>query len=769
MSNTIVSDIEQVRAALDDAGYLHGHPSGDEQRMFCPICEDPDDSHSPSASINLDTGMWNCLKSDSEHGGSLISLHKAVAGKGVKLAPLSDGTVKAVSVSRPKPRVVARPVDATALLRIERAELRLWDEDRASEGHLRFLMDKRGLLPETITANRLGLEYSKRDEDWRILIPVILDGKVINVRRYKMNAEPGDKMRSLQGHGSGAMLFGADLLIEHPDAPVLLCESELDCILANQEAAQEDGTRLYVAVTGTGGAGNVPANLDLLAGREVYIGYDADEAGRKGASAVAKRLAELGTTAGVLDLTALGLDPESGQDITDLLIQHGTAYDLAEAFEHAHTQESRPRFVRVTAAQLAEPVPAMEWLVEDVWAEGGYGVYGGAKKTLKTYNLLALAIAVASGKPFLKHFGVPHARPVVMYLSEGGDKGTRRRLQQIAAWMGVELASIPLTLVFDSAPIGSAELTNAIRRECRELRPGLVILDALYAFHAHDIEVSNLYARGQMLRDLEQLVVAADRALIVADHFSKMRSKELDLDAISQSGVAEWAHSWALSKHRAPADVAAGEFKLAVQYGGRDGYGADYAIDWHLGSRGADGLHAGPVSADVSFLIGDGAEPMSAGDRITNALRDVMQRNPFEFTRDEIIKQVTGGNSARREAFNALEDSPGVEQRTVQREDSSGRSRSTVVWGASRRIPLGLATAANGGESPADAEEATYSAGDTPPDGAAVNGSEQADSEALGEPPLSPAANGGVSQPTPRDPSPRKGSVRRRKSGGERR
>lgn len=436
MSNTIAADIEQVRAALDGAGYLHGHPSGDEQRMFCPICEDPDDSHSPSASINLDTGMWNCLKSDSEHGGSLISLHKAVAGKGVKIAPLSSGTVKAVSVSRPKPRVEAKPVDATALLRIERAELRLWDEDRASEGHLRFLMDKRGLSPETITANRLGLEYSKREEDWRILIPVILDGKVINVRRYKMNAEPGDKMRSLQGHGSGAMLFGADMLIQHPDAPVLLCESELDCILANQEAVQEDGTRLYVAVTGTGGAGNVPANLDLLAGREVYIGYDADEAGRKGASAVAKRLAELGTTAGVLDLTALGLDPDSGQDITDLLIQHGTAFDLAEAFERAGDPVEIARQTRVDALveegrareaarqvlsaddweppedhgswadQLANPPEPVQWRIEELLFDGANVMLNAITKAGKTVLSLNVARCLLTGEKLFDRFRV---------------------------------------------------------------------------------------------------------------------------------------------------------------------------------------------------------------------------------------------------------------------------------------------------------------------------------------------------------------------------
>ena len=61
---------DTVRAAFSE--YAVGPESDGEQRMFCPVCEDPTSSKSPSASMNADTGVWNCLKGS--HGGSIWDL-----------------------------------------------------------------------------------------------------------------------------------------------------------------------------------------------------------------------------------------------------------------------------------------------------------------------------------------------------------------------------------------------------------------------------------------------------------------------------------------------------------------------------------------------------------------------------------------------------------------------------------------------------------------------------------------------------------------------
>src|SRR5690349_9559669 len=61
---------DTVRAAFSP--YAVGPENDGEQRMFCPICEDPLSSNSPSASMNAESGVWNCLKGN--HGGSIYNL-----------------------------------------------------------------------------------------------------------------------------------------------------------------------------------------------------------------------------------------------------------------------------------------------------------------------------------------------------------------------------------------------------------------------------------------------------------------------------------------------------------------------------------------------------------------------------------------------------------------------------------------------------------------------------------------------------------------------
>lgn len=740
-SESITSDTERILTALDSAGYLVGsRGSDDEQRMYCPACEDPDTSHSPSASLNVVKAEFNCLKSSGDHGGGLDKLNHYMSARGIGVGKLSSATLTASRERVPKVRPTAKPLPGPLRLRYEHAEQRLWEGDDVANDHLRFLQDERGLTAETIRKAGLGLEFIEHGDDaeWRITIPVVQEGKLINVRRYLPHAADR-KIISLHGHGAGAFLYNADALAEHPDLPVLLCESEFDCLLAQQES---EG--LYVAVTGTGGASNVPADIDRLAHRETFIAYDADDAGTKGGEKVASRLRELGAKPGIIDLTALGLAPGSGEDVTDLLMEHVTALGLAEAFDAARDDTPRPRFERFTAADLAQPVPAMTWLVKDVWPLGAYGVSGGAKKTLKTYNLLALVIAVASGRPFLGKFVVPEPRPVLMYLAEGGRTSTMRRLQQIAQWMDVDLASLPITMSFDSAPIGSAELTTALRRDCAMDRPGLVVLDALYAFHAADIEVSNLYARGQMLREIERLVVTPDRGLIIADHFSKMRSQELDLDAVSQSGVGEWVQSWILAKHRVPPKVSEGEFRLAVQYGGREGYGNEWAIDWSLGALGDDGIHGGPVEVrvrplgEVAALVPE-QEKVSREEEIARALLAELQARPFELTREDAIQSVKGSKLLKREAFDRLEASGVAESRRVERVGRDGKTRPATVWGAPNKLSISGVQLAP--------DESTS---------AAQNG---AGSRPIQLPPKSSAAIGASSRRTPRSPSRQKAST----------
>ncbi|MCM3503025.1 AAA family ATPase [Microbacterium sp. P26] len=515
-SKSIRADVEGLRASLDAAGYIHGQPSGTEQRLYCPACESPHTSRSPSGMLNLDTGQYNCLKSDGEHGGSIAKLRRLMTARGITAAPLSDAAMRAVRNPVPKPRAKPREVDKATRLRVDRAELRLWEEDGVSDDYLRFLTDRRGLSLDTIEEARLGLEFNERDNEWRILIPVIQDGTIINVRRYLVDApNAANKIISIQGHGTGSFLYGVDDLAAHPDLPVFVTEGEFDRLLAQQES---DGR--YVAVSGTGGAKNVPADLDVLVGREVYIGYDCDEAGREGAAKVSKQLRELGGSASIVDLTSLGLSPDSGEDVTDLLLWHATADDLAEAFDAAASASDQiadertakineqAEWLRIQrearavlsaegweppgdqgswAVQKDEPDQEIAWLIPELAFQGANVVVNAQAKSGKTSLILNVAHSLLSGDPLFGHFSVepiPQGRSVAWWNAELFDRQARAWLRDFD--MPRAEAFFPEHLRGYAVPFDVAEVESWAVSWLRERNVSVWLLDPMSALYTGD-------------------------------------------------------------------------------------------------------------------------------------------------------------------------------------------------------------------------------------------------------------------------------------------
>jgi len=105
---------------------------------------------------------------------------------------------------------------------------------------------------------------------------------------------------------------------------VLLCEGEMDCLLANQIG--------YNAITTTGGANTWKRqwNADFR-NKTVYICYDIDEAGNQGAKKVAEELLQVTDKVKIIHLPIV--DPPDG-DITDYFVALGhSREDLDEVID----------------------------------------------------------------------------------------------------------------------------------------------------------------------------------------------------------------------------------------------------------------------------------------------------------------------------------------------------------------------------------------------------------------------------------------------------
>jgi putative DNA primase/helicase len=132
-------------------------------------------------------------------------------------------------------------------------------------------------------------------------------------------------------------LYGLPSLAAHPEAPAVICEGEK---AADAAAVLFPG---HPVLSWCGGAGAVnKADLSPLAGREVWVWPDADEAGEQAARKLIFRLREAGAgTIKRLNLDLLGQRPvidaqgnaglvqsaplESGDDAADLLAESWTA------------------------------------------------------------------------------------------------------------------------------------------------------------------------------------------------------------------------------------------------------------------------------------------------------------------------------------------------------------------------------------------------------------------------------------------------------------
>ncbi|AYA23956.1 hypothetical protein C6369_005235 [Rhodococcus rhodochrous] len=338
------------------------------------------------------------------------------------------------------------------------------------------------------------------------------------------------------------------------------------------------------------------------------------------------------------------------------------------------------RFAPVSAGDLAQPVPPMEWLVRGVWPRHSFGPMGGEKKTLKTYNLLSVAVAVASGAALFNEFKVESQGPVIYYVGEGGRAPFQRRVQAIARAYGVDLADLPLHAVFEVGSLDVPDFTDALKRNLDDVQPELVILDPLYAFHPAGVEAQNLYERGRMLAALSAQT-ANETALIVADHFRKSGSADLDLDSIAQSGMGQWADSWILQKHRDAPDLAGGKYQLAVEFGSRQWGGSRWELDWQLAT--AEQVENGDEgSAAISWEIrrGDG----TTGDRKPGGSRGASERRarilelirekPLAYTKSQLVDAVGGNRKAVKEEIEQLENA-----RQLLVKDAPGREGTRYV------------------------------------------------------------------------------------------
>jgi hypothetical protein len=320
--------------------WLVGRVNNDgEQRAYCPVCEEPGDSKTPSGSFNFNEGLFTCF---SECGGMTVTQLVSMMEQGgdfkkAKERPEKDNVVD-LETLRKLPSVD----------RLEKFVDRLFANKKALE----TIKVKRGLNKETIENFQIGWDGE------RYTIPVHdRRRRLVNVRRYNPNARNGkDKMKSWAVGTGHRQLFGSDIL--DVSDTVIITEGEMDCLIGRQ----------YDLPTISHTAGAIAWDTrwgSEFEGKIVYICYDCDDAGRRGARKVQRNLEKFAKEVHIISLPLSG----EGDDLTNYFVDQGyNASDFYTLMSEASANATRTSHLAELRTGLPREVPLIE-TTNSEWAE----------------------------------------------------------------------------------------------------------------------------------------------------------------------------------------------------------------------------------------------------------------------------------------------------------------------------------------------------------------------------------------------------------------
>ncbi|WP_429497066.1 toprim domain-containing protein [Robbsia andropogonis] len=230
-----------------------------------------DTAGAPGASLSVclsgaKAGVWKDFSSD--EGGDLLDLW--CARRGVSIA---DAMRDAKSFLGVRDDIPQRPMPSYK--RPSKPQCK----DAPPESRLTAWLTTRRITRETIEAFKIREQV--RGEKVYAVLPYLRDGELINVKYRNVD----DKKDMRQEGGAEPCLFGWHL-IDPSARSVAIAEGELDAMTLHQMGIP--------ALSVNAGAGNhqwLDSDWDRLERfSEIYLCYDDDEAGQKGAKEVANRL-----------------------------------------------------------------------------------------------------------------------------------------------------------------------------------------------------------------------------------------------------------------------------------------------------------------------------------------------------------------------------------------------------------------------------------------------------------------------------------------------
>ncbi len=274
-------------------------------------CDDDSRANERHLYFNAETGQYECKKCGEK--GNLVTLRKHFGDAPEQRQPR-------------KQTFTAEMVDTC---------------HQELPAHIRTYLNARGITDEVISTYKLG--YGKFYRKQWITIPI----KDIygNYTFFKLRQDPAygnDKITYPKG--IEAQLYDWEML-KDATGPLVICEGELERLLLVSRGVK--------AITGTHGAMTFKEEWaeKVKEHPQIYIAFDNDEAGRKGALRVAKLVENSGT-----HIITLPKEVGDGGDITDYFVKlNGSMEDLLGKYSSPYPERiDTTQFSPLTADSLLE-------------------------------------------------------------------------------------------------------------------------------------------------------------------------------------------------------------------------------------------------------------------------------------------------------------------------------------------------------------------------------------------------------------------------------
>jgi hypothetical protein len=164
-----------------------------------------------------------------------------------------------------------------------------------------------------------------------------------------------------------------------------------------------------------------------------------------------------------------------------------------------------------------EPLP-ISWLFQDLLPRGSCMLINAHPKVGKTWCVLAMALALASGTSFLGRFPVTKGK-VLILSPEGGGESLRRRSWSIAAGMKLNINDLKgqLSMLENRAVRFDPQSLYFLRAKITDMQPDLIVIDPIVEFSTSTDE--NAAAEtAKMLSGVRSLLDSAPNASVVVTH-----------------------------------------------------------------------------------------------------------------------------------------------------------------------------------------------------------------------------------------------------------